>query len=227
MASQLPRYVLKYHLIPACHILIRFYLSLLKIKVIGETEALRQFVHHGRVVVALWHQRLLPALAYAAKFRNMKLMVMISRSRDGELIARIAERLGLVPVRGSSSTGGRQAFMAIVQGLKENPAVVHIVDGPRGPKAVIKPGLVRIAQWSEAVILPIIVSADRAWVLRSWDRFLVPKPFSKVTIRWGKPFLVSRDMDQTRVELLRKGIEDAMNEAHAKADLESGWASPL
>lgn len=227
MASQIPRYIFKFHLVPVCYILLRFYLSLLRIKVIGEEEAVRYFVKYGRLVVALWHQRLLPALAYAAKFRNMKLTVMISRSRDGELIARIVRRLGIVPVRGSSSRGGREAFVEILQGLKENPAVVHIVDGPRGPKGVIKPGLVRMAQLSGAVILPIIVSADKAWLMRSWDRFLVPKPFSEVTIRWGKPFFVSQDLDRIQFETIRKEIEDTMKTASAEADIESGWSTPL
>jgi len=227
LASQLPRYILKYHLVPICYILFRVYLSLLRIKVVGEKEALKQLARYGRVVVALWHQRLLPSLAYAAKFRNMKLTVMISRSRDGELIARIARHLGIVPVRGSSSRGGREAFVEILEGLKENPAVVHIVDGPRGPKGVIKPGLIRIAQMSGAVILPIIVSADRAWIMRSWDRFLVPKPFSEVTIRWGKPFFVSQDMDRVQLETVRKEIEDTMITAYAETDLKSGWTTPL
>ncbi len=227
MASQLPRFIFKYHLIPVCYIFLRFYLSLLRIKVVGEKEALKHLAQYGRVVVALWHQRLLPSLAYAAKFRSMKLTVMISQSRDGELIAKMARRLGLVTVRGSSSRGGREAFAKILEGLKENPAVVHIVDGPRGPKGVIKPGLVRIAQLSGAVILPIIVSADKAWVMRSWDRFLVPKPFSNVTIRWGEAFFVSQDMDRAQIETVRKKIEDTMITAYAEADLESGWASPL
>ncbi len=227
MASQLPRIILKYHLVPVCYILLRVYLSLLRIKIVGEKEALQQLARHGRVVVALWHQRLLPSLAYAAKFRNMKLTVMISQSRDGELIAGMARRLGLVTVRGSSSRGGREAFVEILEGLKENPAVVHIVDGPRGPKGVIKPGLVRIAQLSGSVILPIIVSADRAWIMRSWDRFLVPKPFSKITIRWGKPFFLSHDMNRVQLETARKEIEDTMKKIYAEADLESGWTKPL
>jgi len=152
---------------------------------------------------------------------------MISQSRDGELIARIAERLGLVPVRGSSSESGREALAAILRALKKNPAVVHIVDGPKGPKGVVKPGLIMMAQISRAVILPVIVSAEKAWVMGSWDQFLVPKPFSKVTIEWGQPFFVPKKLNRDEFETLRKDIEKRLIEAYAKADLNSGCKHPL
>jgi lysophospholipid acyltransferase (LPLAT)-like uncharacterized protein len=154
-------------------------------------------------------------------------MVMISQSRDGELISRVAERLGLVPVRGSSTQGGREALMTIARELRKNPGVIHIVDGPTGPKGVVKPGLIAIAQVSGAAIFPIIVSAERAWVMRSWDRFLVPKPFSKVTIKWEEPFLVPRRLPEDRFEALRQDIEKKLKEAYAEADLSSGWKTPL
>jgi hypothetical protein len=179
------------------------------------------------VIAAVFHQRFLPALAYVTKFRNFKPIVMISQSSDGELIASLASRLGLVPVRGSSTRGGRDALMAILRALKKNPGVIHIVDGPTGPKGVIKPGLMAMAQVTGAPIFPIIISAEKAWVMRSWDRFLVPKPFSTVTIRWGDPFPVPRGTRPDQLEELRKQVESLMLEAHAEADLKSGWRRPL
>jgi lysophospholipid acyltransferase (LPLAT)-like uncharacterized protein len=199
----------------------------LRLKVISEESAYSHLKKHGRVIVPLWHQRLLPALAYATKFREFHPIVMISQSRDGELIANIAQRLGLVPVRGSSSRGGAEALTTIVKKLEKNPAVVHIVDGPRGPKGKVKPGLIRMAKLSGAVILPLIVSADKAWIARSWDRFLIPKPFSRVTIRWEEPFSVPSDADHEKSDALRKNIEDRLTRAYAQADLESGWDPPL
>ena len=80
-------------------------------------------------------------------------------------------------------------MMAMLRAIKQNPGVIHIVDGPTGPKGVVKPGLTAMAQVTGAPIFPVIISAEKAWVMRSWDRFLVPKPFSRVTIRWEPPSL--------------------------------------
>jgi hypothetical protein len=206
---------------------LRLYLSFLRVRVVGEEAAHKQFSKYGRVIAAVFHQRFLPALAYVTKFRNFKPIVMISQSSDGELIASLASRLGLVPVRGSSTRGGRDALMAILRALKKNPGVIHIVDGPTGPKGVIKPGLMAMAQVTSAPIFPVIISAERAWVMKSWDRFLVPKPFSTVTIRWGDPFPVPRGTHPDQLEELRKQVESLMLEAHAEADLKSGWPHPL
>jgi lysophospholipid acyltransferase (LPLAT)-like uncharacterized protein len=219
--------ILKYRLVPLCYYVLRLYLSFLRVRVVGEEAARKHFTIHGRVIAAVWHQRFLPALAYVTKFRNFKPIVMISQSNDGELIASLASRLGLVPVRGSSTRGGREALMAILRALKKNPGVIHIVDGPTGPKGVVKPGLMAMAQVTGAPVFPVIISAEKAWVMRSWDRFLVPKPFSTVTIRWGDPFLVPRGTRFDQLEELRKQVESFLLEAHAEADLKSGWPQSL
>ena len=220
-------YQLLYRLIPLFYYFLRCYLYLLRIRVVGEEIALGCLADYGRLIVAVWHQRLLPALAYVMKFRHFEPIIMISQSRDGELTARLTKRLGFVPVRGSSTRGGTTALVAILKALEKNPAVVHIVDGPTGPKGIVKPGLISMAQVSGAVVLPLIVSAKKAWIIESWDKFLVPKPFSEVTIEWGQPFVVPRDIDPARFEELRKEIEQSLSEGHAEADLSLGWKHPL
>jgi len=214
-------------LLPCAYYLLRLYLSLLRVKVVGEDAGLQHLAEHGRVIAALWHQRFLPALAYVTKFRKFKLCVMISQSKDGDLIAPIAKRLGLEPVRGSSSRGGKKALAAILKAFEDRPGVVHIVDGPRGPKGQVKPGLIGMAQVSRAVVIPIFVSANRAWIMGSWDRFLVPKPFSKVKIRWGEPVVVPRTNDPESFEKVRKKIENTLTEGYAQDDLSWGWKEPL
>jgi lysophospholipid acyltransferase (LPLAT)-like uncharacterized protein len=221
------RYFFLNRLISLIYYLLRCYLSLLRVRVIGEEIALGCLTDYERLVVAVWHQRFLPSLAYVTKFRYFKPIVMISQSKDGELAARIAQRLGLVTVRGSSSRGGETALVAITNALRENPAVIHIVDGPRGPKGIVKPGLISIAQVSGAVVIPVIVAAKKAWIAGSWDRFLIPKPFSEVTIEWGQPFVVPRDIDTDGNEDLRRDIEDYLSEEHAAADRRFGWEHPL
>lgn len=227
MGLRLSLYFFIYRLIPLGYYVLRFYLSLLRVRVTGEEIALGCFTEYGRLIIAVWHQRFLPALAYVTKFKNFKPIVMVSQSRDGELVARIADRLGLVAVRGSSSKGGTSALVKILKALKENPAVIHTVDGPTGPKGIVKPGLISMAQMSGAVIVPVIISAKKAWITRSWDRFLIPKPFSEVTIAWGQPLVVPRDLDPSRHEELRTEIERRLSEGYAEADLSLGWKHPL
>ena len=227
MALHLSQNIIRWRLVPVCYSFLRTYLPLLRIRDIGNDTIHDQIKKHGRIIIPIWHQRLFPALAYALRLREFRPIVMISQSRDGEFIADISQRLGLVPVRGSSSRGGAEALKTIVRKLEENPAVVHIVDGPRGPKGKVKPGLIRMAQLSGAVILPLIVSAEKAWIAGSWDRFLIPKPFSRVTIRWGEPFSVPRETDPEELDGFRIEIEERLIRAHAEADLRSGWENPL
>jgi lysophospholipid acyltransferase (LPLAT)-like uncharacterized protein len=227
MGVRLPSFLLKYGLIPCTYYFLRLYLSLLRVNVIGEEVLLQHLANHGRIIAALWHQRFLPALAYVTKFRKLRLCVMISQSKDGDLIAPIAKRLGLEPVRGSSSRGGKKALATILKTLEDRPGVVHIVDGPRGPKGEVKPGLIGMAQATGAAIIPVFVSAQRAWVMGSWDRFLVPKPFSRVKIRWGQPFFVPRTSDPESFERYRKEIESRLAEGYAEDDLSWGWKEPL
>lgn len=227
MALHLSQNIIRWRLVPVCYFLLRTYLSLLKIKVIGKETAYDQIKEHGRIIVPIWHQRLVPALAYARRFKEFRPIVMISQSRDGEFIADIAQRLGLVPVRGSSSRGGSEALKTIVRKLEENPIVSHIVDGPRGPKGKVKPGLIRMAQLSGAVVLPLILAVDKAWIAGSWDRFLIPKPFSRVTVHWGEPITVPRKADPEEFDAFRRQIEKRLIQAHAEADLRSGWRKPL
>ena len=227
MALHLSQNIIRWHLVPVCYFFLRTYLPLLRLKVIGKETVLDHIKEHGRIIVPVWHQRLFPILAYVRRFREFRPIVMISQSRDGEFIADIAQRLGLVPVRGSSSRGGTEALKTIVRKLAENPAVGHVVDGPRGPKGKIKPGLIRMAQLSGAPILPLIVSVDKAWIAGSWDHFLIPKPFSRVTVQWEEPFSVPRKADPEAFDAIRRQIEDRLIRAYAEADLRSGWKIPL
>jgi len=204
--------------------LLRFYLSLLRVRVVGEEIALGCLADYGRVIIAVWHQRFLPALAYVAKFRNFEPIVMISQSRDGELISRIVNTLGWYTVRGSSSKGGRQALRELQKRVREGYRVGHIVDGPRGPHGVVKPGLLLIAQASQMPIVPVIISSEKKWVFNSWDRFMVPKPFSRVIIRFGDEIRVSKNLQQSEFEEKRLSIENTLKHLYLETD--AMWTNP-
>jgi lysophospholipid acyltransferase (LPLAT)-like uncharacterized protein len=149
---------------------------------------------------------------------------MISQSRDGEMIARVVDILGWRSVRGSSSRGGSRALKEVRSLTKQGFRIGHIVDGPQGPFGVIKPGLLTIAQFAGAPILPVIMSAQRRWVFNSWDRFMVPKPFSKVLIRFGTPIAVPRRLDAHAFEDLRRQTEARLKDLYAQTDLI--WSKP-
>lgn len=214
-------------LIPAAYWLIRFYLSVIRIKVINEEAIILHMEKGGKAIISIWHQRFFGVIGYAKKFSSYEPSAIISQSRDGELIAQVAMRLGFRPIRGSSSRGGREALAAIVKDLAENPAAVHGVDGPRGPKGVVKAGLIRMAQLSRAAIFPVYISVDRAWILKSWDCFLIPKPFSRMLIHWDHPITVPAVMSREKFEEARLDVEHKMIRGHAAGDRGFGWEKPL
>lgn len=135
-----------------------------------------------RVLFALWHGELLPLLWHQ---RGRGVAVMISEHRDGEIIAQIAESLGYRTVRGSSSKGASRALLGLTRAIDGGADGAITPDGPRGPAHVFAPGAAVAAQRSGALIVPIRARASRAWRLRSWDRFLIPKPFARVTVTMG------------------------------------------
>jgi lysophospholipid acyltransferase (LPLAT)-like uncharacterized protein len=219
--------LMKIFVAPLAYFLLRLYLSTVRVRTLHE-DALLQFLESGRKGIgAIWHQRFLGVLGYVKKFRHLSLSIMISMSRDGDRIAPVVNFLGLRPVRGSSSRGGKEALAAMVQDLASNQAALHVVDGPRGPKGVLKAGLIRLAQLSRAAIIPVYISVDRAWITRSWDRFLIPKPFSQVLVRFGEPIDVPEQMDEETFEALRLDVEKKMIQGHAQDDRDWGWERPL
>jgi len=149
---------------------------------------------------------------------------MISQSRDGELISRIVNQLGMHTVRGSSSRGGGKALNEICEMAHRGYRIGHIVDGPRGPFGVVKSGLVRIAQHSGMPIIPTIVSAEKKWIFKSWDRFIVPKPFSRVIIRFGDEINVPKNLQGSAFEKKQFSIEDTFKKLYAETD--SVWEMP-
>jgi lysophospholipid acyltransferase (LPLAT)-like uncharacterized protein len=138
-------------------------------------------------IFSLWHGQLLPLLWF---HRGERVSILISEHRDGELIARTAQRLGYGLIRGSTTRGAERALLSLVRELEAGREVAITPDGPRGPARRFAPGALIAAQRSGAPILPVAASADRAWRLGSWDRFVIPKPFAHITIVYGTPTMV-------------------------------------
>ncbi|HZQ42599.1 MAG TPA: DUF374 domain-containing protein [Acidobacteriaceae bacterium] len=136
----------------------------------------------GPTIFAFWHRTLLIS---AHRFRDKQIAILISPSFDGELIARTVALLGFHPIRGSSSRGGASGLRAMAQAYAAGHICAFTADGPRGPNMVAKPGPVQLAQLSEGTWIGAYHALpNHRWELNSWDRFIIPKPFSTVTFIW-------------------------------------------
>ena len=151
---------------------------------VTDPSGTRPFPRRRTVVFALWHGELLPLIWH---HRGEGICIVISEHTDGEIIARVARALGYRTVRGSTSRGGGRALIGLIREIGEGHDVAVTPDGPRGPALVFAPGAAIAAQRSGAPIVLVRASASSAWRLRSWDRFMIPRPFARVSLTYGTP----------------------------------------
>jgi lysophospholipid acyltransferase (LPLAT)-like uncharacterized protein len=188
----------------------RIYSGTFRLTIENEEEWLDYLNNGGTVLLCIWHQQFFSGIRHCQNYKDFNPSLMISQSKDGKIVAGVAERSGWNPVRGSSSKGGVVALKNMIANLKKSRLSAHIVDGPRGPSGVVKPGVIRLAHATNAAIVPFYVSAENAWHFNSWDKFLLPKPFSKVTLRFGKMINFQRVKDKDLLEKQRRQLEDIM-----------------
>ncbi len=167
-------------------------------------------------IVAFWHGRMF-LLPFALKEYAEKVAILISRHRDGELIANIVEEMGFKTVRGSTGKGkgGDRAFKEMLKLIENGYTVAITPDGPRGPREVVKPGVAKLALKTGAPVYPLTFSANWKFNLNSWDRFLIPYPFSKCRVVLGNPIDPNSFQDE---ETLREEIELKLKELTEKTD---------
>jgi len=163
----------------------------------------------GPAIQAFWHDRILLATYY---FRGRRIVVMTSQSFDGEYIARFIQRLGYGAARGSSTRGGVGALVEMARLVRAGLPAGFTVDGPRGPRHVAKTGALLLAKKTGRPVLPFAVNPERFWTLRSWDRFRIPRPFTRATVRIARPLRVPADADDAALERLREELQRALEE---------------
>jgi len=175
----------------------------------------------GPAIYAVWHGRML-MLPYLYGCRQT-FHVLVSRSRDGELLSRFVAGFGLRAVRGSSSRGGTTALRGLARLLRDQAAhVVVVPDGPRGPRYVAQPGAVLLARLGGAPIVPLGFGAAPRTILRSWDAFLVPHPFARAVVVFGDPLRVEPGSDRAALEQARDALEATLREVTLEADRLAG-----
>jgi hypothetical protein len=189
---------------------IRAYSWTFRLRIENEKEWMDYHAGGGTVLLCSWHQQFFAAIRHFKTYQALGPSLMISKSKDGEIIAGIAERSGWKTVRGSSSTDGRQALSAMIDNLKQFRLAAHILDGPRGPAGRVKAGVIQLAHSAQAMIVPIYTAADKAWYFKSWDRFMMPKPFAKVTLRFGEMIDFNTPNRKNDFEAQRLELENTM-----------------
>lgn len=166
-------------------------------------------VHPAPVIYALWHNRFftVPAAWHILCGKLRKSVVLTSASNDGAMVARAMAVFGFAAVRGSSSRRAVAALVGMKRAIRDGFDVCVTPDGPRGPRYVFHPGLVKIAEATHTPIIPIHVRFDSAWRLKTWDRFVIPKPFSRVHVIFDRPIMVMPAADAAGFEVERQRIE--------------------
>lgn len=181
-------------------LLVKMLIGSLRMSVEGE-EKLEPITRNGaKVIYSFWHGQML-IVAYSHRHKNIH--ILISDHRDGEIISRITSRLGFSSIRGSSTRGGARAVMNILTKLNNRFHIAITPDGPRGPRWKVQQGVIYIAQKTGLPIVPFVTGTDRFWELETWDRFRVPKPFSRGLIIYGDPLVVPGNLDR---EGVRKSV---------------------
>jgi lysophospholipid acyltransferase (LPLAT)-like uncharacterized protein len=187
-----------------------------RIEVLGG-EQVEEVMKSQKYILVFWHSRL---LLPSYMLKNINCLVLVSQSRDGEIIRRIINFQGQEAVRGSSTRGGLRALAGMIKNLKENQRPGGFTpDGPQGPRFKVKPGVITCAKKTGYPLVPVTYSAGRIKVFSSWDRFILPLPFSKCTMAYGAPLYVPSDADKTLEEECREQLERELNRLTRQLDL--------
>lgn len=165
-------------------------------------------------VWCFWHRCLLPAACFF--HGRPRTTLLISASFDGELISRTIEHMGYETVRGSSSRAGAGGLRALARAVRDGATAVIPGDGPRGPQYILKPGITKLAQLTGLPVNSFYLLPQRAWVMRSWDALLVPKPFSRVVMVWGRP-VPPPELHETE-EAARLAVEETLGRLRELAE---------
>jgi len=192
----------------AASLLVRFLCGTARLREFPVEFRPRHGDHDQPFIAVFWHSRLMFAAWYFSFYPSC---AMISRHSDGELAAATVEKLGIRSARGSTTAGGTNALRQLLQMIKEGLNAGITPDGPRGPARSLRDGVISLGQLSQRPIIPVSFAARPAIRLKSWDRFLVPLPFSRASLVFGEPIYVPRKLDAQARELYRTRVEKELN----------------
>ncbi len=194
----------------------------LAVRLIGRTLRFAVHIEPGGppfnshpLILCFWHRAIFPS---TWAFRQQNIGVITSQSFDGEYIARIISAFGYVPIRGSSSRGGARALLESRRILEAGRTVAFTSDGPRGPLYVTKPGPVLLASKSGVPLVAFYIAVERAWLLKSWDRFMIPKPFSRALLCMSTQMIIPPDLEASQLDHFHAELQAAQDRVRILAE---------
>lgn len=193
----------------AFYLFIRLIGSTVRFRVEGREHWEEASRDGGLPIYTFWHDRIFLALHF---WQRRRIVVMTSRSFDGEYIARFIQRFGCGAVRGSSTRGGAAALVELARLVRRGCPAAFTIDGPKGPRHEAKMGALLLAKKTGQAVLPFSVNAERFWQLPSWDRLQVPKPFTRATVRIAPPLRVASDADAEALAARRDELQRALED---------------
>ncbi len=209
-----------------CHFAIYFTCRLNRITVTNG-RVLDDNVDHGKVIFAFWHSRLwFCTWFYIRRKRKKKLVVLVSKSRDGDYGAALVRRIRQKSVRGSTRHGGSGAIRQLASMSIAGDNLAITPDGPRGPAFRVREGVIKLAQLTGSAILPVSYDATRVRQLKSWDGFVLVKPFGRIHIAFAEPMIIPKDAQGPEIEKYRLQLEETLHELDRRCASELGLEYP-
>lgn len=224
--SSLPPFINQPHFPPYEELKIRAWTALalgalwglgktVRIDYVGTHDLFAHWEAGGQVILAFWHNRM---LLMPFPYRGQKACIMNSIHRDGEIISRVIQHFGIVSVRGSSTRGWIGGLKGMIEAYQYGYDLIIVPDGPRGPRYQAKPGVLQLARATGAPVYPVTYGAAWHTTIGSWDRLLVPFPFSRVAYIVGQPISVPADASADLMEAKRQELEMSLQTITAQAD---------
>ena len=164
----------------------------------------------GKYILTLWHGQIFYFLYHLRTIPDLHLL--ISPSQDGDILARLGQLMGYTIIRGSTFKKAVPAARSIIKVLKRGGRIATIADGSRGPRLKAQPGLLQIAGITGAPVIPLAYDARRKWIVNSWDRFIIPVPFTRCSLNSGPPISLPRHIDEESLEIKRLELEKTLNQ---------------
>jgi lysophospholipid acyltransferase (LPLAT)-like uncharacterized protein len=188
-----------------------------RIQYVNADDLFARWARGEQVILAFWHNRVV-MMPIPYQGRGRKVCIMNSQHRDGEIATRALERWGIRSVRGSATRGGAGGFLQLVNAFRGGHDLAVVPDGPRGPRYVVKRGVIHLAKATGAPIIPLAYGASRKRRLSNWDRLIIPLPFSRIVYVVGAPLQVPRHISDDDAEALRVELESRLHAVTAAAD---------
>lgn len=199
----------------AFHFLIKLIGSTLRFEIEGEDPRAELSSLNKVPIFAIWHDRIFASTYF---MRNDGIVVLTSKSFDGEYIARFLTKFGFGSIRGSSSRGGVRGLVEMIRFMKAGLPMAFTVDGPRGPRYEVKSGPILLAKKTGNPILPFVIECRKYWQVKSWDRLQIPKPFSLARVFFAEPVSVDADIDDDGIELKREELQRKLLELNGRGE---------